>query len=277
MDARDWGRALWSFARHSRDEEFLKQIVRAGLRADKEPKAVPVNFLRAYPHAKRQTVPLGDVRFRVWNMDPLEQYYLASLAGLLQPERIFEIGTFDGATSLLLARMVPGARIYTLDLPPGHVDGTNDVALARVDGAGSKFRDTPEADRITQLYGDSRTFDFSPFYNKMDMVVVDGSHKAECVIPDSENALKMVSPRGVVVWDDYAPKWPDVVLAVDDAAKRHGVFVARLLNTDLALYDATRTKHSDFIPDRKELARAKASGPGGASAQEADGAVSGAQ
>jgi predicted O-methyltransferase YrrM len=258
MDMAYWSKAFRSFARNSRSKDFLRQVFTAGLRADAAPKALPVNFIRSYPEAKRQIVPMGDVRYRLWNMDPLEQYCLASLAGLRQPERIFEIGTFDGGTTLMLARMVPHARVYTLDLPPDHQDGINEVALARVDGAGSRFRDAPEGDRIAQLFGDSREFDFTPYYGKMDMVVVDGGHEADCVTADTENALNMVSPGGVVVWDDYSPQWIDVVKAVDDAARRRGVLVARLVNTEIALYDATRTKPADYVPVKKEWSRTAA-------------------
>ncbi len=267
MDLRYWARALRSFARHARSKAFLAEVLTAGLRADEAPQALPINFVKTYPDAKQQTVPMGDVRFRLWNMDPYEQFALGALAGLRQPRRIFEIGTFDGSTTLLLARMVPTAQIYTLDLPLGTVDGTNDLALAKVDGAGSRFRDAPEADRITQIYGDSRQFDFSPYYGKMDMVVVDGGHDADCVSADTESAFKLVSPEGVVVWDDYTPRWPDVIAAVDGAAKRHDVLVAQLRHTELALYDATKTKPSDYAPRRKPSNRPQpiqsaARGPG---------------
>ncbi len=262
MNAHYWGRAVRSFARHARNKAFLQEVLTAGLRADEEPKALPVPFIRSYREAKQQVVPMGDVRYGMWNMDPLEQFSLAALAGIRQPEHIFEIGTFDGATTMLLARMVPQAQIYTLDLPPDHVDGLNDIALAGVDGAGSRFRDTSAAQRITQLYGDSRVFDFSPYYKKMDMVVVDGGHEADCVSADTENALKMVSSDGIVVWDDYTLRWPAVIKAVDDAALRHSLLVARLINTEIALYDATRSEPADYFPRRNRPVRSQTVGSG---------------
>jgi predicted O-methyltransferase YrrM len=246
MDTRFWGKALKSFVRNVRDPSFLRLVLTAGLRADEAPKALAIDLLKSYPEAKFLTVPMGDVSFRIWNMDPLERFCLAALASLRQPRQIFEIGTFDGSTTLLLARTVPRAHIYTLDLSPEYVDGKNDLALARVNGAGSKFKGVPESDRITQLYGDSRNFDFSPYFDKMDMVVVDGGHEADCVTPDTENALKMVTPDGLVAWDDYSPKWPDVVAAVDDAARRRRLVLARIADTEIALYDATRVKVEDF-------------------------------
>ena len=262
MNAHYWGRAVRSFARHARNKAFLREVLTAGLRADEEPRALPVPFIPSYREAKQQVVPMGDVRYMVWNMDPLEQFSLAALAGVRRPERIFEIGTFDGSTTMLLARMVPQAQIYTLDLPPGHVDGLNEIALAEVDGTGSRFRDTPEAQQITQLYGDSREFDFTPYYKEMDMVVVDGGHEADCVRADTENALKMVSPGGIVVWDDYTPRWPAVIKAVDDAAQRHGLLVVRLINTDIALFDATRSDPADYFQRRKQPVRSQSVGSG---------------
>jgi len=247
MDARFWAKALRSFARHARNKSFLQQVMTAGLKADSAPKATVASFVKVYPEAKKQIVPMGDVRYRVWNMDPYEQFCLAALAGLRQPKRIFEIGTFDGSTTMLLARMLPQAQIYTLDLPPEDADGANKMALAKVNGAGSRFRDAPEGDRITQLYGDSRHFDFSPYFGTMDLVVVDGSHEADCVGADTESALRLVTDEGLVVWDDYSPGWPDVVKAVDDAAERHGILVTRFHNTETALYDATRTSASDHL------------------------------
>jgi predicted O-methyltransferase YrrM len=238
MEARDWRRSLVSFARNLRHEAFIRELVTSGLRFDAAPQATPASFFEMYAEARGQVVPMGDVCYRLWNMDPVEHYCLAAIAAVREPQNIFEIGTFDGATSLLLARMVPKAEIYTLDLP---AKSTEHQAVERAQiRASESFALAPEGARITQLYGDSRMFDFSPYYNKMDLVIVDGSHEAECVIPDTENALRMVAEGGMVVWDDYRPRFPDVVAAVDDAAKRHGLFVVRLAPTDFAVYDTTK-------------------------------------
>lgn len=229
--------------RNLRHKEFVTQVATAGLRADAEPKAIKASFFEAYPEARGQMVPMGEVRYRRWNMDPIEQYCLAAIAAVRKPKRIFEIGTFDGATSLLLSRMVPEAHVYTLDLRPDEIGGPDALltrAHANVGGMGSRLRGVPEASRITQLYGDSRQFDFSPYFGQIDLVVVDGGHDADCVVPDTDNALRMVAPEGMVVWDDYTASWPAVVDAVDGAAKRFGLRVVRLVPTDIAVYDTTK-------------------------------------
>jgi predicted O-methyltransferase YrrM len=239
MTARYWRRALGSIARNLRHKEFLRELSKSGMKFDEAGHAVPTSFFEMYPETKGQVVPMGDVCFRVWNMDPLEHYCLAAIAAVREPQNIFEIGTFDGSSTLLLARTVPTATIYTLDLPDEAIERKL-VKKAQL-RASESFPSEPGGERITQLYGDSRVFDFSPYYDKMDLVIVDGGHLADCVIPDTENALKMVAPGGMVVWDDYVPRFPDVVAAVDDAAKRKGLFVMRLLPTELAVYDSTKS------------------------------------
>jgi len=47
----------------------------------------------------------------------------------------------------------------------------------------------------------------------------DGCHHDEFVLRDSQNALKMISPDGVVIWHDYASYAPGVVQALNELAK----------------------------------------------------------
>jgi hypothetical protein len=72
------------------------------------------------------------------------------------------------------------------------------------------------------------------------MVLVDGAHVYEVARLDSENALLMLTPRGIAVWDDYAPQWQGVVHAVDEAGARHRKAIWRLLPTELAIYDPSK-------------------------------------
>lgn len=244
MDLRYWGGALTSLARHARDKQFVAQVLTSGLRADQRPEATAKFIFKAFPELRGRTVPMGDVKYTRWNMDPIEQYFLAALASQRQPRTIFEIGTFDGSTTLLLARAAPEAQIFTLDLPPDAEVLTNEAGSAQhLEGMGSwgaRFQGHAEAERITQLFGDSRTYDFTPHYGKIDLVVVDGGHSAECVTPDSENALRMMSPHGTVVWDDYDEGWPSVFQSVDAVARRHGLSLLRIQQTGIAVYDPTK-------------------------------------
>lgn len=193
-----------------------------------------------YPGLAECTVPMESVVYRPFNLDPTERFCLAALAMTRGVTSIFEFGTYDGSTALLLARSVPAAEIVTLDLPPSDardLGGISEQQLTLAGGVGSKFRDAPESSRITQLLGGSRTYDFGQFEDSMDLVLVDGGHSYECVHADSESALRMLAPGGIVVWDDYGC-WSSVAQAVDDVARVHGVSVIQLLPTELACYDS---------------------------------------
>lgn len=126
-----------------------------------------------------------------------------------RPSVIFEIGTFEGRTTLNMALNAPEAQIYTLDLPAAELSNTKmkiereEEAYVNKVQSGARFVGHPAAARIQQLYGDSATFDFSPYYGTVDLMFVDGSHAYEYVISDTENALKLVKKGGVILWHDY--------------------------------------------------------------------------
>jgi predicted O-methyltransferase YrrM len=58
-------------------------------------------------------------------------------------------------------------------------------------------------DRIHRLFGDSATFDFSPFHNQVDLFFIDGAHSYQYVRNDTEKALPCVKKGGVIAWHDY--------------------------------------------------------------------------
>ena len=255
MNWRYWARAGRAFGRNLPHKKFVRELARVSLAADGDVGAPPgpteppvVEFLDVYPDAADLTVPMGDITYKLWNMDPMERFCIAAIAQLLQPRRVFEFGTFDGASALLLARAVPTAQIFTLDLPPEHYiapeafgfRASKEDFASPHDEVGHEFRGTPEAARITQLLGDSRTFDFTEYVGRMDLVIVDAGHGYEEASADSENALRLVGPSGVVIWDDYIPQWPGVIQAVDEAAGRHGFSVFRLRGTGFAIRDPSR-------------------------------------
>lgn len=183
-------------------------------------------------------VDLVAYRYVYGGLGATELMILCRLARWSQPDRLFEIGTFLGATTLQLAANTL-ARVFTLDLPPrGHPNHVSNPFWGNPDKPGSFFHDSPYAERIEQLFGDSRTFDFSPYARSMDFVFVDGSHKSEPATCDARNALEIVSPGGAIVWHDYGPHAPELVEVLDDLSRT--CRLRHIPGTSLVVYVAGR-------------------------------------
>lgn len=170
---------------------------------------------------------------------PLELFCLGALVRSSGARNIFEIGTFEGTTTLQLALNTPAdAAIWTLDLPADAVDRTRYPVLPQErpyilkSAPGGRFRGTAEATKIRQLVGDSATFPLGPYEGRMDLVVVDGSHALDYVRSDSAHALALARPGGWIVWHDYGV-WPDVTTGLHELAGR--VPVVRLEGTSLVV------------------------------------------
>lgn len=166
---------------------------------------------------------------------------LGALAALLDCETVFEFGTYRGDTTRLLAHNLPRSRIYTLDLA-----GPDAISSARLEltdhdeyfrewDRGARFRGTHEASRITQLFGDSATFDFAPYRGKIDLIYVDASHSYSYVRSDTEAALTMLSASGTIVWDDYT-HYPGIHAYLNELAPALDRPIFHLLGTRLAVY-----------------------------------------
>lgn len=165
------------------------------------------------------------------NVAERELVLLCRLVRAASPATLFEFGTFDGRTSLnLAANAPPGARVYTLDLPREAIGASAaplaapEVRYADKPVSGARFRGTDATARITQLSGDSGSFDFAPFYGEVDFVFVDASHAYAYVVNDSLHARRMLrGGRGTVVWHDYAT-WDGVTRALNDLRRLDRAF-----------------------------------------------------
>jgi predicted O-methyltransferase YrrM len=189
-------------------------------------------------------------------IDDYQRSVVAALVRGLKCRTFFEIGTNRGRTTWTVARHNPELQLYTLDVPLGERPEQTQLELGADDrvyfrppeGCGEAFRDAPEAERITQLWGDSATFDFTPYQGQIDFVYVDGAHTYEYVKRDSANALAMLTPAGTIVWDDYATG-PGVYEALAELAPSLGGRVYHLTETRMAIYS-----RQDFVvpaaPDR---------------------------
>ena len=158
-----------------------------------------------------------------------EAWILAALAR--DARHLFEFGTCTGKTAYLWARnQPPEGRVTTLTLhpdqtgsyraEPGDAAEATSYALAESRFRSFRYSGTPAEPRISQLYGDSKAFDPSPYRDQCDVVFVDGSHAYSYVRSDSDKALDMVRPGGLCLWHDYSPDCPGVFRALNDLARR---------------------------------------------------------
>jgi hypothetical protein len=167
-----------------------------------------------------------------------EREALRRIVSGLKPSTIFEIGTYRGRTTRLLAQCSPSATVHTLDLPPENmVEGG---CFQRLDPGliGARFaKDRAMLQRIVQHYGDSRTFDFSPFRRSVDVVFVDASHAYEAVLSDSARAFEILRKGGTILWDDYHPiHGPGVMRALGEILQERPIVWIK--GTRLACYRA---------------------------------------
>ncbi len=130
---------------------------------------------------------------------PSDLALIRILAERINAQTYFEIGTWRGESVMQAAAAIP--ECYTLNLSAAEMHQRQwdeaYINMHRYFSAG-----TP---RITHLEGDSRNFDFSPYYGKMDVVFVDGDHHRDSVKTDTESAFKLVRPdTGIIIWHDYA-------------------------------------------------------------------------
>jgi predicted O-methyltransferase YrrM len=145
-----------------------------------------------------------------------ETQMLAALVAKLKPRTVFEIGTYNGFTTLHFAYNTPeDATIYTLDLPPDYditskkekaqysYDDLLVVELSKQNINNRLFKKDTQGKKVKELFGDSLKFDFSPYYGKIDLIFIDGNHSYSFVKSDTENAFKMLSPKGVILWHDF--------------------------------------------------------------------------
>jgi predicted O-methyltransferase YrrM len=164
-----------------------------------------------------------------WELPYGERSVLDAIVRLQQPRTVFEFGTFTGATTRLLAEAAPNATIHTIDLPPEALR-----SLGIEDVVSREFAGTHFESRIVQHRANTAAFDFDFLAGGVDIVFVDASHDYDEVVADSERAIEMLAPDGVVVWDDYHPRHPGVVRALNEVNQQ--IPLVSIARTRFAVY-----------------------------------------
>lgn len=165
---------------------------------------------------------------------------LATVVSALQPRKIFETGTFRGVGALTMALNAPDAEIYTVDLPDSAADtetltkGDKEWVRLSRGCTGAAFDGLPEAERIHQIWANSLTLNAAEIATGVDLFFIDGGHSYECVKADTENALKVLSPNGVILWDDYTWFMPGVRGYLSEL--RNSLPLKRIAGSQMVIY-----------------------------------------
>jgi len=162
---------------------------------------------------------------------PASYYTIAAITNARAPKRVLEFGTYLGVGILTIAlNTSQDATIYTIDLPD-QVDSESlptlehsaDKMHIRVlrHRVGEAFTGCEFAGKIRQIRADSLTLKLNHYVgtDAIDMVYVDGGHSFGICKRDSETALSVLSPHGVILWDDYWWFYPDVVRYLDSLSE----------------------------------------------------------
>jgi predicted O-methyltransferase YrrM len=190
----------------------------------------PLHLPRLFPGIEAERVEIGAIDPDTKHPNQVDMLYVCAIARHRRARRVFEFGTYLGRTTYHLALGEHVERVYTLDLDPagsypmGLKIGRAVRAVHERDLQGYFYRETPVADRIVQLHGDSRTFDYAPYAGQMDLVFVDGGHTYEMVANDTKHALTVLKPGGIVIWHDFAPKGRDVAALAREFARERSLF-----------------------------------------------------
>jgi len=141
---------------------------------------------------------------------------LALVTRVLNPSKVFEIGTFMGqTTSVFVLNARPDAKVVTLDLPPdvdmdaNSVKGCyidTDVALVKQRKVGSFRPSVGLEGKYEQIFCDSMRFDPTPHAGTVELGFIDGAHSREYVENDTRKMAVMMANRGLVFWHDYGGK-----------------------------------------------------------------------
>ena len=190
-------------------------------------------------------IPISAINQESGQENQVDLLYVSAIAKALGAKRIFEFGTYLGRTSWHLAATAPDAEVWTLNLPP-----EADARIAPL--LGTFYRGTPEAERIHEVWIDSRKFEPGELAGTMDLVFIDADHSYDAVRNDTEKALALLKPGGVVLWHDYAAKSPGVVRFGRDFALKRPLF--RIKHTALmCLIDGVKPDTFEPAPMRRGL------------------------
>lgn len=168
------------------------------------------------------------------SMTVLESVMLLKLMRCVNPDHVFEFGTYNGETARLIAENLADNgmakdRIYTLDLPSTEgvtFQGTDQLLAERSVSLSRKYELSPHRAWVKQIYQDSMLFDGSDYAGKFQFILVDANHEVNYVRKDTENSFEMIGgDRACIVWHDYGnPQFRELTGYLDDLSNEKELY-----------------------------------------------------
>lgn len=148
-----------------------------------------------------------------WSMSRDDSEVLRWLFRELNPRRHFEFGTWEGAGVTLVGKATD-AEIWTVNLPDGERDVEGQPLYPAPSGLptdagmsiGWMYRAAGIEERVHQILCDSSDLDLESLpVGSFDTVLIDGGHTEEIVARDTQWAIQLLRPGGIVIWHDFCP------------------------------------------------------------------------
>lgn len=133
---------------------------------------------------------------------------VCALAASVNPEKVCEVGTALGHTTVALALSCPDARVYTFDICKALVQKItpyyNEVPTREEHASFLKAQDDEIKSRVLSILASpdrihERLSELGPF----DFAYIDGDHTWRSVVGDTKVLLGWVRLEGILCWDDY--------------------------------------------------------------------------
>jgi predicted O-methyltransferase YrrM len=162
----------------------------------------------------------GMATHRKGHKGPRRYQQLIDIVAERQPERIIEIGTWDGTRAVEMCQAAPKAQYYGFD----YFEQASPATDAQEKNVKEHFAQGAVAARLRAegidaylSVGDSKVTMKDYLAREggasADLIYIDGGHSKETVESDYLNAMEAIKPGGMIVFDDYYTEMPDDELA----------------------------------------------------------------
>ncbi len=163
----------------------------------------------------------------------LEKALIFTLMKYSNPARIFEFGTYMGATTRLFHDNTPNnVEVYTIDIGnltqeilDRDISSADVELIKKTQSVGSNH--IKGLDRITKIISDSTLYDYSKLPD-FDFIWIDGGHDLFIVEPDTHNAFQILNktnPNACIAWHDYGSDlYPDLTCFINDLSNSRDIY-----------------------------------------------------